>query len=183
MRKLSNQILPFFFKKKIAYGLSLYVCNCSWSWPWRNYDSDVILGISVSSWSQELLYHCSKKMVQLEVFDTKPKLGEELKAYAPLTTVCDGCFSNLRHALCSPKVQFSTYTALYSWMRWIGSSRFTLAYMGLGWCIILFRWIAPTANLSKPWSCHFGQSFTSRVLSDKQRWGSLPGQKVPSIGP
>ncbi|XP_066314010.1 squalene monooxygenase SE1-like [Miscanthus floridulus] len=34
----------------------------------------------------------------------KTKSGEELKAYAPLTIVCDGCFSNLRRALCSPKV-------------------------------------------------------------------------------
>jgi 2-polyprenyl-6-methoxyphenol hydroxylase-like FAD-dependent oxidoreductase len=34
----------------------------------------------------------------------KTKSGEERKAYAPLTIVCDGCFSNLRRALCSPKV-------------------------------------------------------------------------------
>lgn len=34
----------------------------------------------------------------------KTKNGEELKAYAPLTIVCDGCFSNLRRSLCSPKV-------------------------------------------------------------------------------
>uniref|UniRef100_A0A0E0CXJ2 squalene monooxygenase n=1 Tax=Oryza meridionalis TaxID=40149 RepID=A0A0E0CXJ2_9ORYZ len=34
----------------------------------------------------------------------KTKSGEELKAYAPLTIVCDGCFSNLRRVLCSPKV-------------------------------------------------------------------------------
>jgi 2-polyprenyl-6-methoxyphenol hydroxylase-like FAD-dependent oxidoreductase len=39
----------------------------------------------------------------------KNKSGEELKAYAPLTIVCDGCFSNLRRALCSPTVQFSHY--------------------------------------------------------------------------
>lgn len=37
----------------------------------------------------------------------KTKAGEEVKAYAPLTIVCDGCFSNLRHALCNPKVKFS----------------------------------------------------------------------------
>jgi squalene monooxygenase len=36
----------------------------------------------------------------------KTKSGEELKAFAPLTIVCDGCFSNLRRALCSPKVVF-----------------------------------------------------------------------------
>ncbi|XP_058069670.1 squalene epoxidase 3-like isoform X2 [Magnolia sinica] len=34
----------------------------------------------------------------------KTKTGEELQAYAPLTVVCDGCFSNLRRSLCSPKV-------------------------------------------------------------------------------
>lgn len=35
----------------------------------------------------------------------KTKSGEELKAYAPLTIVCDGCFSNLRRTLCDPKVE------------------------------------------------------------------------------
>ncbi|XP_047311379.1 squalene monooxygenase SE1-like [Impatiens glandulifera] len=34
----------------------------------------------------------------------KTKTGQELKAYAPLTIVCDGCFSNLRRSLCNPKV-------------------------------------------------------------------------------
>nr|ANG59902.1 squalene epoxidase 1 [Alisma plantago-aquatica subsp. orientale] len=34
----------------------------------------------------------------------KSKTGEESKAYAPLTIVCDGCFSNLRRVLCSAKV-------------------------------------------------------------------------------
>ncbi|KAL8105668.1 hypothetical protein AgCh_029464 [Apium graveolens] len=35
----------------------------------------------------------------------KTKNGEELSASAPLTIVCDGCFSNLRRALCNPKVE------------------------------------------------------------------------------
>ncbi|CAN4122505.1 unnamed protein product [Withania somnifera] len=35
----------------------------------------------------------------------KTKSGEELKGYAPLTIVCDGCFSNLRRTLCDPKVE------------------------------------------------------------------------------
>ncbi|KAI3958853.1 hypothetical protein MKX01_023529 [Papaver californicum] len=34
----------------------------------------------------------------------KTKNGEELKAYAPLTVVCDGCFSNLRPLYAPPKV-------------------------------------------------------------------------------
>ncbi|XVF00668.1 hypothetical protein REPUB_Repub04eG0020900 [Reevesia pubescens] len=34
----------------------------------------------------------------------KTKGGQEMTAYAPLTIVCDGCFSNLRRSLCDPKV-------------------------------------------------------------------------------
>ncbi|KAM3325445.1 hypothetical protein P3S67_000570 [Capsicum chacoense] len=34
----------------------------------------------------------------------KTKSGEELKACAPLTIVCDGCFSNLRRTLCNPNM-------------------------------------------------------------------------------
>ncbi|KAL2476822.1 Squalene epoxidase 1 [Forsythia ovata] len=34
----------------------------------------------------------------------KTKNGQEIMAYAPLTIVCDGCFSNLRRSLCTPKV-------------------------------------------------------------------------------
>ena len=34
----------------------------------------------------------------------KTKDGQEMTAYAPLTIVCDGCFSNLRRSLCDPKV-------------------------------------------------------------------------------
>jgi 2-polyprenyl-6-methoxyphenol hydroxylase-like FAD-dependent oxidoreductase len=36
----------------------------------------------------------------------KTKDGKELQAYAPLTIVCDGCFSNLRRSLCNPQVWF-----------------------------------------------------------------------------
>ncbi|CAL9228410.1 unnamed protein product [Arabidopsis halleri] len=35
----------------------------------------------------------------------KTKDGQELKSFAPLTIVCDGCFSNLRRSLCKPKVE------------------------------------------------------------------------------
>jgi len=34
----------------------------------------------------------------------KTKTDQELTAHAPLTVVCDGCFSNLRRSLCNPKV-------------------------------------------------------------------------------
>ncbi|XP_061371421.1 squalene epoxidase 3-like isoform X1 [Gastrolobium bilobum] len=39
----------------------------------------------------------------------KSKDGKELKAYAPLTIVCNGCFSNLRHSLCHRKVEVPSY--------------------------------------------------------------------------
>lgn len=35
----------------------------------------------------------------------KTKAGKELTASAPLTMVCDGCFSNLRRSLCNPKIE------------------------------------------------------------------------------
>lgn len=35
----------------------------------------------------------------------KNKDGQELTTFAPLTIVCDGCFSNLRRSLCNPKVR------------------------------------------------------------------------------
>ncbi|KAG9439314.1 hypothetical protein H6P81_019479 [Aristolochia fimbriata] len=39
----------------------------------------------------------------------KTKNGEELKAHAPLTVVCDGCFSNLRRSLCTPKMEVPSH--------------------------------------------------------------------------
>lgn len=39
----------------------------------------------------------------------KTKDGEEMKAYAPLTVVCDGCFSNLRRSLCSPMIDVPSH--------------------------------------------------------------------------
>ncbi|KAL4347632.1 hypothetical protein GQ457_17G001870 [Hibiscus cannabinus] len=41
----------------------------------------------------------------------KDKSGRRLTAYAPLTVVCDGCFSNLRRFLCNPKVDVPSYFA------------------------------------------------------------------------
>lgn len=36
----------------------------------------------------------------------KNKDGEDVKVFAHLTIVCDGCFSNLRKNLCIPQVKF-----------------------------------------------------------------------------
>ncbi|XP_039055047.1 squalene monooxygenase SE1-like [Hibiscus syriacus] len=41
----------------------------------------------------------------------KDESGQPLTAYAPLTIVCDGCFSNLRRSLCNPKVDIPSYFA------------------------------------------------------------------------
>ncbi|KAH0929663.1 hypothetical protein HID58_015390 [Brassica napus] len=38
----------------------------------------------------------------------KTKEGNERSLYAPLTVVCDGCFSNLRRSLCKPNVLLSS---------------------------------------------------------------------------
>ncbi|ESW20305.1 hypothetical protein PHAVU_006G197900 [Phaseolus vulgaris] len=39
----------------------------------------------------------------------KSRSGQELTAKAPLTIVCDGCFSNLRRSLCNPKVDVASH--------------------------------------------------------------------------
>ncbi|KAL8154058.1 hypothetical protein V2J09_011818 [Rumex salicifolius] len=38
----------------------------------------------------------------------RKRKGEELNAYAPLTIVCDGCFSNLHRSLCKPKIDVAS---------------------------------------------------------------------------
>ncbi|KAE8654386.1 Squalene monooxygenase [Hibiscus syriacus] len=43
----------------------------------------------------------------------KDKSGQALTAYAPLTVVCDGCFSNLRHSLCNPKIDVPSYCVVF----------------------------------------------------------------------
>ncbi|CAK7330307.1 unnamed protein product [Dovyalis caffra] len=39
----------------------------------------------------------------------KTKTGQELAASAPLTILCDGCFSNMRHFLSNPKIEVPSY--------------------------------------------------------------------------
>ncbi|PSS26160.1 Squalene monooxygenase [Actinidia chinensis var. chinensis] len=90
----------------------------------------------------------------------KTKSGQESTAYAPLTIVCDGCFSNLRRSLCNPKVDVPS------------------CFVGL----VLENCQIPFANhghviLADPSPILFYQiSGTEiRCLVD------IPGQKVPSI--
>lgn len=90
----------------------------------------------------------------------KSKSGEELKAYAPLTIVCDGCFSNLRRVLSSPKVDVpSCFVGLIL-------ENCQLPYANHGHVVLG----NPSPILFYPIS-----STEVRCLVD------VPGQKVPSI--
>lgn len=91
----------------------------------------------------------------------KTKAAQELTAFAPLTVVCDGCFSNLRRSLCKPKVHVPSY------------------FVGL----VLENCDLPFANhghvvLADPSPILFYpiSSTEVRCLVD------VPGQKVPSVG-
>ncbi|KAL0322959.1 UNVERIFIED_CONTAM: Squalene epoxidase 1 [Sesamum angustifolium] len=90
----------------------------------------------------------------------KAKSGEELKAYAPLTIVCDGCFSNLRRSLCNPKVDIpSCFVGLVL-------ENCQLPFANHGHVILA----DPSPILFYPIS-----STEVRCLVD------VPGQKVPSV--
>ncbi|XP_058080490.1 squalene monooxygenase SE1-like [Magnolia sinica] len=90
----------------------------------------------------------------------KNKAGEEFRAYAPLTIVCDGCFSNLRRTLCSPKVDVpSCFVGLVL-------ENCELPYPNHGHVVLA----DPSPILFYPIS-----STEVRCLVD------VPGQKVPSI--
>ncbi|KAL1831854.1 hypothetical protein ACET3Z_001505 [Daucus carota] len=90
----------------------------------------------------------------------KTKNGQELSAYAPLTIVCDGCFSNLRRSLCDPKVDVpSCFVGLIL-------ENIDLPYINHGHVIL--------ANPS-PILFYKISSTEVRCLVD------VPGQKVPSV--
>ncbi|XP_054794751.1 squalene monooxygenase SE1-like [Prosopis cineraria] len=90
----------------------------------------------------------------------KTKDGQEFSAYAPLTIVCDGCFSNLRRSLCNPKVEVpSCFVGLIL-------ENCELPYANHGHVILA----DPSPILFYPIS-----RTEIRCLVD------VPGQKVPSI--
>ncbi|KDP37618.1 hypothetical protein JCGZ_06961 [Jatropha curcas] len=90
----------------------------------------------------------------------KTRNGEELTAHAPLTIVCDGCFSNLRRSLCNSKVDIpSCFVAIVL-------ENCELPYANHGHVILA----DPSPILFYPIS-----SSEVRCLVD------IPGQKVPSI--
>ncbi|KAF8410265.1 hypothetical protein HHK36_002790 [Tetracentron sinense] len=90
----------------------------------------------------------------------KNKSGQELTTHAPLTIVCDGCFSNLRRSLCNPKVDVpSCFVGLVL-------ENCQLPYANHGHVVLA----DPSPILFYPIS-----STETRCLVD------VPGQKVPSI--
>ncbi|GMI87947.1 DROUGHT HYPERSENSITIVE 2, SQUALENE EPOXIDASE 1 [Hibiscus trionum] len=90
----------------------------------------------------------------------KNKDGHVSTAYAPLTIVCDGCFSNLRRSLCDPKVDVpSCFVGLVL-------ENCELPYANHGHVILA----DPSPILFYPIS-----STEIRCLVD------VPGQKVPSV--
>ncbi|XP_052203718.1 squalene monooxygenase SE1-like [Diospyros lotus] len=90
----------------------------------------------------------------------KTENGEEMAAYAPLTIVCDGCFSNLRRSLCNPKVDVpSCFVGLVL-------ENCELPFANHGHVVLA----DPSPILFYPIS-----STEVRCLVD------VPGQKVPSI--
>ncbi|XP_027346187.1 squalene monooxygenase-like [Abrus precatorius] len=90
----------------------------------------------------------------------KTKGGPEFTAKAPLTIVCDGCFSNLRRSLCNPKVEVPSH--------FVGLvlENCTLPYANHGHVILG----DPSPILFYPIS-----STEIRCLVD------VPGQKLPSL--
>ncbi|KAI4337091.1 hypothetical protein L6164_015545 [Bauhinia variegata] len=90
----------------------------------------------------------------------KTKDGQQFVSYAPLTIVCDGCFSNLRRSLCNPKVDVpSCFVGLVL-------ENCELPFANHGHVILA----DPSPILFYPIS-----STEVRCLVD------VPGQKVPSI--
>ncbi|CAN7091094.1 unnamed protein product [Brassica rapa subsp. narinosa] len=90
----------------------------------------------------------------------KNKAGEESTAFAALTIVCDGCFSNLRRSLCNPQVDVpSCFVGLVL-------ENCNLPYANHGHVVLA----DPSPILMYPIS-----STEVRCLVD------VPGQKVPSI--
>ncbi|KAI7745991.1 hypothetical protein M8C21_026855, partial [Ambrosia artemisiifolia] len=90
----------------------------------------------------------------------KAKDGQVMTAHAPLTIVCDGCFSNLRRALCKPKVEVpSCFVGMVL-------KNVDLPYANHGHVLL----VDPSPILFYPIS-----NTEVRCLVD------IPGQKLPSI--
>ncbi|KAL4181687.1 hypothetical protein AMTRI_Chr12g272350 [Amborella trichopoda] len=165
-------------QRVLGYALFKEGKNTKVSYPLENYNSDVA---GRSFHNGRFIQRMREKaaslpQVQLEqgtvtslieskgtVKGVRYKLnGEEHEAYAPLTIVCDGCFSNLRRSLCTPKVEVpSCFVGLV-----LDLENCHLPYPNHGHVVLA----DPSPILFYPIS-----STEIRCLVD------VPGQKVPSI--
>ncbi|RYR63735.1 hypothetical protein Ahy_A04g021494 isoform F [Arachis hypogaea] len=105
-----------------------------------------------------LLWKDNKTVIGVQY---KSKDGKEQKAYAPLTIVCDGCFSKLRRSLCHPKVEVPS------------------CFVGL----ILENCQLPFENHGHVILANPSPILFYRISSTEVRClVDIPGQKVPPIG-
>ncbi|KAK4271364.1 hypothetical protein QN277_020068 [Acacia crassicarpa] len=162
-----------------VYGYALYKDgrNTKLSYPLEKFDSDVSgrsfhNGRFIQRMREKAAFFPNVKLEQGTVTSLieengivkgvhyKTKDGQELTARAPLTVVCDGCFSNLRRSLCEAKVDVPSH--------FVGLvlENCDLPYANHGHVILG----DPSPILFYPISCT-----EIRCLVD------VPGQKVPSI--
>ncbi|XP_054800589.1 squalene monooxygenase SE2-like isoform X3 [Prosopis cineraria] len=162
-----------------VYGYALYKDgqNTKLTYPLEKFDTDVSgrsfhNGRFVQRMREKAAFFPSVKLEQGTVTSLieengivkgvhcKTKDGQQLTAKAPLTIVCDGCFSNLRRSLCNPKVDVPSH--------FVGLvlENCDLPYSNHGHVILG----DPSPILFYPIS-----STEIRCLVD------VPGQKVPSI--
>ncbi|KAL2322408.1 hypothetical protein Fmac_026787 [Flemingia macrophylla] len=108
-----------------------------------------------------LLKQDNKTVITVIGVQYKTKDGQEHKAYAPLTVVCDGCFSNLRQSLCRPKVEVPS------------------CFVGL----VLENCQLPFENYAHIILADLSIIILYRISSTKVRClVDIPGQKVPLPG-
>lgn len=130
----------------------------------------------------------------------KTKAGQVLKAYAPLTIVCDGCFSNLRCSLCDPKLISRKHMMQITGLHAFTSHHIFFPFKSF-WCLILkscshisggysfvFCWFGIrelSTPISKSWARYSSGSLSGLVLSNSvteiRCLVDIPGQKLPSL--
>ncbi|PHT32406.1 Squalene epoxidase 1 [Capsicum baccatum] len=96
-RIVGEYLLPGGYLKLLELGLEECV---------ENIDAQRVFGVKLEQGTVTTLLE-EKGIIKGVQYKTKS--GEELKACAPLTIVCDGCFSNLRRTLCNPNVDVPSY--------------------------------------------------------------------------
>ncbi|KAF3663023.1 Squalene epoxidase 2, mitochondrial [Capsicum annuum] len=94
---VGEYLLPGGYLKLLELGLEECV---------ENIDAQRVFGVKLEQGTVTTLL---EEKGTIKGVQYKTKSGEELKACAPLTIVCDGCFSNLRRTLCNPNVDVPSY--------------------------------------------------------------------------